>query len=170
MIKICGTEICIDGRMLRIAYPHGDTFRFVEDPVPLVNQLQACGVRVDLFTFAQGLASTKPRFSYPVEWDNAAVLPVTTFEHWWTHQLRSYPRNRARQAEKRGVVIRETPFDDAWVAGIREIYNECPIRQRRRFPHYGKDFETVRREEATFLDSSIFIGAYFEGKLIDSLS
>ncbi len=41
-----------------------------------------------------------------------------------------------------------------------------PIRQRRRFPHYGKDFESVRREEATFLDSSIFIGAYFEDKLI----
>jgi len=166
MIEICAREICIDGRILRIAHPHGDTFRFIDDPAQLVNWLRACGARVDLFTFAQRLPETEPKFSYPVEWDNAAVLPVTTFEHWWTHQLRSYPRNRARQAEKKGVVLRETPFDDALVAGIREIYNECPIRQRRRFPHYGKDFETVRREEATFLDSSIFIGAYFEDKLI----
>jgi hypothetical protein len=165
-IEICGREICIDGRILRIAHPHGDTFRFVDDPATLVNRLRACGAGVDLFTFAQRLPETEPRFSYTVEWDNAAVLPVTTFEHWWSHQLRSYPRNRARQAEKKGVVLRETPFDDALVAGIREIYNECPIRQRRRFPHYGKDFETVRREEATFLDSSIFIGAYFEDKLI----
>jgi hypothetical protein len=166
MIEICGREICIDGRIVRIAHPHGDTFRFVNDPAPLVDRLRASGERVDLFTFSQKVSETVPKFSYPVEWENAAVLPVTTFEHWWTHQLRSYPRNRARQAEKRGVVLRETPFDDALVAGIREIYNECPIRQRRRFPHYGKDFETVRREEVTFLDSSIFIGAYFEDKLI----
>jgi hypothetical protein len=166
MIEICGREICINGRILRIAHPHGDTFRFVDDPAPLINQLRACGARVDLFTFAQRLSETEPKFPYVVEWENAAVLPVTTFEHWWSHQLRSYPRNRARQAEKRGVVLRETPFDDALVAGIREIYNECPIRQRRRFPHYGKDFETVRREGATFLDSSIFIGAYLEDKLI----
>jgi hypothetical protein len=166
MIEVCGREVCIEGRVLRIAHLHGDTFRFIDDPASLVNGLQACGARVDLFTFAQRLSETKPKFSYPVEWENAAMLPVSTFQHWWTHQLRSYPRNRARQAEKRGVILRETPFDDSLVAGIREIYNECPIRQRRRFPHYGKDFETVRREEATFLDSSIFIGAYFEDKLI----
>ena len=166
MIEICGREICISGRFLRIAHLHGDTFRFVDDPASLVNELRRCAARVDLFTFAQRLPETEPKFSYPVEWENAAVLAVTTFEHWWNHQLRSYPRNRARQAEKKGVVLRETPFDDALVAGIREIYNECPIRQRRRFPHYGKDFETVRREEATFLDSSVFIGAYFEDRLI----
>jgi hypothetical protein len=166
MIEICGREICINGRILRIAQLHGDTFRFVDDPGPVISGLRDCGARVDLFTFAQRLPEAMPRFSYPFEWDNAAVLPVTTFEHWWAHQLRSYPRNRARQAEKRGVVFRETPFDDALISGIREIYNECPIRQKRRFPHYGKDFETVYREEATFLDSSIFIGAYFEDKLI----
>ncbi len=62
--------------------------------------------------------------------------------------------------------MREVPFDDALVKGIWEIYNECPIRQRRRFPHYGKNIETVRREEATFLDSSIFIGAFLGDKLI----
>jgi len=32
--------------------------------------------------------------------------------------------------------------------------------------YYGKDLGTVRREESTFLDSSIFIGAFFDGKLI----
>lgn len=166
MIEICSREICIHGRILRIAQPHGDTFRFVDDPALLANRLRECGTRVDLFTFSQKVSETAPKFSYSVEWENAAVLPVTSFEHWWNHQLRSYPRNRARQAEKKGVVLCETPFNEALVAGIREIYNECPMRQRRRFPHYGKDFETVHREEATFLDSSIFIGAYFEDKLI----
>src|SRR5581483_7525002 len=50
--------------------------------------------------------------------------------------------------------------------GIWEIYNECPIRQRRRFPHYGKDVQTVHRDEATFLENSVFIGAYHADKLI----
>ncbi len=64
------------------------------------------------------------------------------------------------------MTIREVPFDDSLVRGIWEIYNECPVRQGRPFPHYGKDFDTVRKEEATFLDSSIFIGAFFNDKLI----
>ena len=58
------------------------------------------------------------------------------------------------------------PFDDALVQGIWEIYNESPVRQGRPFPHYGKDIDTVRKEEATFLDSSIFIGAFLGNKLI----
>jgi hypothetical protein len=166
MIKVCGREIIIEGRILRIAQLHGDRYRFLDDPAPVVNGLQGCGARVDLFTFAQRLPESEQKFSYPVEWDNFAVLPVSTFENWWKQQIGSKTRNEVRLAEKKGVVLREVPFDDALVAGIREIYNECPIRQRRRFPHYGKNFDTVRSEEATFLDSSIFIGAFFAGKLI----
>ena len=166
MIKICDREICIDGRILCVAHPHGDTYRFIDDPERLVHQLREDGAGVDLFTFAQRLPDTEPKFSYRVEWENYAVLPITTFENWWANELGFKARNKAKQAEKNGVQLREVPFDDVLVAGIREIYNECPIRQRRRFPHYGKDFETVHREEATFLDSSIFIGAFFEDKLI----
>ncbi len=101
-----------------------------------------------------------------MEWDNIAVLPVTTYENWWKNQIRSLPRNRARQAEKRGVTLREVPFDDELVNGIREVYNESPVRQGKPNAHYGKDVETVRRESATYLDSSAFIGAFFENKLI----
>jgi hypothetical protein len=71
-----------------------------------------------------------------------------------------------RRAQKKGVSVREVAFDDALVAGIWEIYNECPVRQGRPFPHYGKDLETVRKVSATFMDTSIFIGAYFENELI----
>jgi hypothetical protein len=166
MIEICGREVVIEGGILRIARVHGDGYRFLDDPVRVVNELRKCGARVDLFTFAQRLPESQSKFSYPLEWDNLAVLRVTTFENWWTQQIGFKARNKAKQAEKKGVVIREVPFDDELVAGIWEIYNESPIRQRRRFPHYGKDVKTVYREEATFLDSSIFIGAYFENKLI----
>ena len=57
-------------------------------------------------------------------------------------------------------------FDDAYVRGIHAIYNESPIRQGKPFWHFGKDLETVRKMNATFMDRSIFIGAFFEGSLI----
>jgi hypothetical protein len=166
LINICSREIRVQGRLLRIARPHGDRYRFLDDPGPVIARLKTCGMRVDLFTFGQKLPEAEPKFSYPVEWDNFAVLQVSTFENWWKHQIGFKARNKAKQAEKNGVVVREVNFDDALVAGIHEIYNECPIRQRRRFPHYGKSFETVRREEMPFLDTSIFIGAFWEDRLI----
>jgi hypothetical protein len=166
LINVGGREIRIEGRIPSIARPHGDRYRFLEDPAPVIDGLRACDLRVDLFTYAQRLTESEPKFSYPVEWDNFAVLPVSTYENWWTRQIGNKTRNEVRLAEKKSVVVREVPFEDTLVAGIWEVYNECPIRQRRRFPHYGKDLGTVRREEATFLDSSIFIGAFFEGKLI----
>ncbi len=112
------------------------------------------------------MPETSPKYAYPMAWDNLAVLPVSTFDRWWNHQIRSEARNRARQAEKKGVTAREVPFDDALVQGISRVYNESRVRQGKRNVHYGKDIQTVRKEEATFLDRSIFIGAFLGEELI----
>jgi hypothetical protein len=166
LMTIAGNQIRIHGRFLRVARLEAEKYKFLDDPQSVIDAVAVYRPRVDLFTFLQRLPESAPKFGYPAEWDNLATLSITTFENWWTHQIGFKARNKAKQAEKNGVVLREVPFDDALVAGIHEIYNESPIRQRRRFPHYGKNFETVRREEATFLDTSIFIGAFFEDKLI----
>jgi hypothetical protein len=166
MVEVCGKEIRIWGRLIRIARLEADKYKFLDDPEVLLDGLRNSGTRVDLFTFMQRLPETSPKYAYPMEWDNLAALPVTTFDHWWTQQIGFKARNKAKQAEKKGVVVREMPFNDALVKGIWEIYNECPVRQGRRFPHYGKDVETVYREEATFLDSSVFIGAFWGDSLI----
>jgi hypothetical protein len=71
-----------------------------------------------------------------------------------------------RKAAKNGVNVREVPFDDNLVQGIHAIYNESPIRQGKKFWHYGKDLEAVRRMNGTFLDRTIFIGAYLQDSLI----
>lgn len=165
-MKICGKDIKVEGRLIRIARLDGDKYTFPEDPEALVCGLRNCGTRIDLFTFMQPLPATEPKYPYPMEWDNLAVLPVSTFDHWWTQQIRSFPRNRARQAEKKGVVLKEVPFGDALVRGICEIYNECPIRQGKRFPHYGMSFEKAREYAATFLDRSIYIGGFLGEKMI----
>lgn len=158
---------------MRIARLELDKYEFVDAPAVLIEGLRTSGERVDLFKFlqrpaaeAEKLSETAPQYNYPLEWDNLAVLPVSTFEHWWNEQIRSFPRNRARQAEKRGVVLRETAFDDDLVRGIWEIYNECPVRQGKPFAHYGKDLEAVRKVSGTFLDRSVFIGAYLGDQLI----
>lgn len=169
IIQVAEKEIRVRGRMLRVAQLEGDGYHFLEDPRPMLEALRKCGTRIDLFTFTQRLPHREPVHNYPIEWDNFAAIPVSTFDHWWNHQIRPEARNRARQANKKGVVIREVPFDEALVKGIWEIYNESPVRQGRAFPHYGKDYETVYREEATFLDTSFFIGAYLGERLIGFL-
>ncbi len=165
-LKICGREINIRGRLLRVATIEGEKYRFFDDPELLVDGLRKCGRRIDLFTFMQRLPETTPKYSYPMELDNFAALRITTFEHWWTEVLGFKGRNKAKQAEKKGVKVREIPFDDVLIQGIWKIYNETPIRQGKRFPHYGMPLEKVRPYAGTFLDSSVFIGAFFEDNLI----
>jgi hypothetical protein len=159
-------NIRISGRLLRIARLDAELYHFLSNPEPMIDRLRNSTDHIDIFTFMQGLPETGPKFMYPMEWDNLAVLPVSTYENWWNKQIRSITKNRAKQAEKKGVVIREVQFDEKLAGGIWEIYNECPIRQGRRFRHYGKDQETVYREASTYLDDSTFIGAYLGEELI----
>ncbi len=163
---VCGKEINIRGSLIRIAYPELDKYELLTDPQELLAGLRKSGTRIDLFTFMQIMPETSPKFAYPMEWDNLAVLRVSTFDQWWNHQIRSDARNRARQAEKKGVMIREVPFDEALVQGMWEVYNESSIRQGKPNVHYGKDIQTVRAAEATFLDRSLFVGAFLGEKLI----
>jgi hypothetical protein len=165
-MKVCDHEIRIQGKIVKIARLEGDLYHFIDDPEPILHALRENKVKADLFTFMQRLPDSAVKFKYPMEWDNLAAIPVSTFDQWRTQQITGEARNRTRQAEKKGVVIREVPFDDALVKGIWEIYNETPIRQGRPFRHFGKDLGTVYKEEATFLESSSFIGAFLGEKLI----
>ncbi|HWO38452.1 MAG TPA: hypothetical protein VNO32_57500 [Candidatus Acidoferrum sp.] len=165
-MKICGKDIKVQGRFLRIARLDGDKYTFPDDPELVLDEMRKCGTRIDIFTFLQRLPETSPKYAYQMEWDNLAVLPVSSFDHWWTQQIRSFPRNRARQAEKKGVVLREVPVDETLFTGIVEIYNECPIRQGKRFPYYGMKLESARQYASTFLDRSIYIGAFVGDTMI----
>jgi len=163
---VCGREISVRGRVLRIGRLAADGYEFVDDPAATLAGLRAQRGRIDVFTFAQELPDTAPAYDFPVEWDNVAAVPVSTFEHWRTRQVKDKTRNMLRRAEKSGVIVREVPFDDALVRGIHAIYDESPMRQGRRFKHYGKSLELVRRENATFLDRSVFLGAFVDDTLV----
>ncbi len=161
-MKILGKEIQLEGRLIRIARLKAEQFESVSDPAVTVEALRKSGVRLDLFTFVEKLLHTSPRYEYPTEWDNLAALRVSTFDNWWTKQINGKTRNMVRRAEKSGVTVREIPFDDACVQGISAVYNESYTRQGKPFTHYQKDLEAVRRENGTFPDRSVFIGAFLE--------
>lgn len=165
-VRAYDRDIKVEGRLIRTARVDGEKYCFLGDPEPVVDGLRKCGTRIDLFTFMQRLPETTPKYQYPMEWDNFAALPISTFDQWWTKQLGFKARNKAKQAEKRGVILREVPFDDALIHGIWEIYNETPVRQGKRFPHYGMSIEQVRQYARTFLDHSVFIGAFLGDKMI----
>ena len=165
-MKVTGKDIKIEGRLVRIARFDGDKYTFPQNPEELLARLKECRTRIDIFTFLQPLPDTLPRYPYHFEMDNLAVLPVTTFDYWWNNQIRSYPRNRARQAEKRGVMMREVPYGEALISGICAIYNETPVRQGKKFPHYGMTATRARQYAGTFLDRSIYIGAFLGDEMI----
>jgi len=165
-MNICGKDAHVSGRFVRIAGLAAEGYDFLDDPEAARNALRRAESRIDVLTFIQRLSDGAPRHGYRLEWDNIAALPVSTFEHWWTRQVKDKTRNMVRRAEKRGVVVRELPFDDVLVRGISAIYNESPVRQGRRFWHYGKALDAVRDENATFVGRSVFLGAFFGDALI----
>jgi hypothetical protein len=166
VITVCGKDMKVQGRIVRIARLEGEKHTFPDDIEAVIDGLRKCGRRADIFTFLQRASDTSPKYSYPMEYDNLAVLPVSTFENWWNHQIRSYPRNRARQAEKKGVTFREVQFGDELIRGICGIYNETPIRQGKAFPHYGMTPEQARDYAGTFLNQSAYIGAFLDDTMI----
>ncbi len=165
-MEVCGKEVWIDGRLIRTAHIDGEGYQFLEDPEAALEALRKSRTRIDLFTFIQKLSDVSPKYGYSMEWDNMAALPVSTFEHWMTRQIDSKVRNMIRKAEKNRVVVREVAFDDTLTRGIQAIYNEAPVRQGKPFWHYGKNLEAVRKMNATFMEGSIFIGAFFQDNLI----
>src|SRR5580692_675688 len=165
-MNVCGKDIRVQGRLIRIAALAADGFEFLDDPDAALAALRRSGARIDLFSFTQELPETSPKYPFPMEQDNVAALPVSTFDHWWTRQINVKTRNMVRRAEKKGLSVREVPFDDVLVRAISAIYNESRIRQGKPFRHFGKDLETLRREHATFLERSVFVGAFLGDEMI----
>jgi hypothetical protein len=168
MLRIGRREIRIEGKFVHVARIEGDKYCFLNDHEvgEILENMRRCRPRVDLFTFVQKVNEREPKYSYPWEWDNYAALPVSTFDQWWTTQLGFKARNKAKQAEKKGVTLREVTFDNDLVRGIWEVYNECPVRQGKRFPHFGMSLEQVAERAGTFLDRSVFVGAFSANQMI----
>jgi hypothetical protein len=137
----------------------------VTDPGAWIERLMQAHPRADLFTFTQKLPHTRPRYAYPIEWESVAAIPTGDFDAWW-QRLPQATRKNVRRAQRRGVIVRKCVFDDELLRQIVEINNETPVRQGRRFWHYGKSLAQVRADYVPLNERSTYIGAYHESELI----
>lgn len=154
--------------LVRVAFLHDEEWlpeAERPDPLAAIAAVRTSGLGADIFTFTQRPPDCSVRHPFHCEWDNAAVIPLATYDRWW-NALPQIGRRNVRTAEKKGVRLSVVPFDDALVAGITALYNEAPTRLGKPFWHYGKDAATVARENGTYLDRSIFIAAHHGSELI----
>jgi len=169
-MEINGKRIIIEGKVVRIAkldaWFQQEWFEDVENPEMLIDALQKTKRCPDILTFWQRLPDTQPKYSYTMELDSIAALPINSYSYWWEKQIERKARNKIRKAQKNGVVVKLATFDDQFVQGMTSIFNETPIRQGRRYLHYGKNFETVKREFSRFLFREEIFGAYLGGELV----
>jgi hypothetical protein len=168
-VQVHGRTVAIKGKWLKVASIFDEATidgEVIEDPESFLRSLrhERCGA--DIFTFPQRLPEVAPKYPYPFEWDNLAAVRITTYEEWFGKRIGTDVKQNIKKALKRGVVARCTPFDDRFVQGIVDIYNESRIRQGRVFWHYGKDFDTVKHETGHCLEKSQFIGAYCGDELV----
>ena len=165
-IIIDGNEIAIAGTLLNMARVHGEYYVSVQKPENIIQKLKQLNTGARIFTFLQDIGDQQTHYPYYHEPESLAVLPISTYEHWWKKQINDKTRNMIRKAQKCGVELRECTFNDTFIQGIMEIYNESPLRQGKPFKHYGKDFETIKQEHATFLERSVLVGAFHGEEMI----
>jgi len=152
-------------------------YEFLYDMGPPDRRLVAelMGRGVDLFTFAErGFArqdmQNNDLFPFPSILDNIALARVDDYGIWFSRQITKKTRNVIRKAQKAGITVSvyndpASVPEEAYV-GIWRVYNETPIRQNRRFPHYGTSLATVRGLEKRISRSYELYCAFLQGEVI----
>jgi hypothetical protein len=157
----------INGKMVRVAQIEEDWLYEVSRPQELISELsQRDKYNVDLFTFRQIIPNFFPTYKYYFEFENDAVITVHSYDHWFNNQIHPNARNKLKKAHKKGVRIKICQFSDDFLHEILDIYNESPIRQGKRFAHYGISFAALKKAHSTFLDKATYIGVYFNQEMI----
>jgi hypothetical protein len=166
--RVGSDTVFVSGTLVRVARIKDELFLpgdRVCRPDEFIATLKSTGLRADLFEFSQKPCDAEVKFPYHCEWDNVAVIDAEDFDSWW-NALPQETRKSVRRARNRGVDVRIVALTDEFIKGVHEIYNESPLRQGKPFYHYGKSFDIVKDEIATFQESSDFIGAYHGAELL----
>ncbi|HEV2454139.1 MAG TPA: hypothetical protein VGY98_07750, partial [Verrucomicrobiae bacterium] len=149
---IDGRTVVVTGKWLKRAAIRDQDFiegELVRDPATFLRALKQSNLGADFFTFFQRPPDVPLPYNFHTDWDNYAAVPITTFQEWW-EKLPQETRKNVRRSAKRGVTVKVVPFDDELALGIYKLCNETPVRQGKPFWHFGKDFETIKREHSTY--------------------
>ena len=169
-LEVDGRMVIVKGRWIKVAALEHEEWLEAEldDPersIKILKENRSLKLRPDIFTFAQKLPGALPKYSYPIEWDSIATVRTTSHRKWWD-DLPQETRKNVRRAQKRGVVVSVSELHDKLIQGLVELNNESPIRQGRRYTHYGKSAEQVKEDQSEFFDRSWFLCAYLGEELI----
>ena len=172
-LNVNGTKIIVTGRWLRTAQIHDEAWleRKDDDPdlwVQALREQRSPTLRGDIFTFGQRLPATTPKYRYRMEMESMAAVRVAGFKSWWDN-LPQVSRKNVRRSQKRGVEVSVKHLDASLLEDIVELNKDSPVRQGKRFIHYGKTFEQTKKDQIPHLDRSDFICAYSGGELIGLL-
>lgn len=154
------------GKLLKICGLVNAWYESVDNPEEIVACLKKYHKKKHVFTFFQRPPHSEPKFNYFMESYSIAVIKLTSYENWWNKDIRKYARQAVKRSQKYGVEVRKAEFNDELIYGISNIFNESPIRLGKKFPHFKKSVDRVRREVGTFLEKSIFLGAYCKNELV----
>lgn len=165
-MKIENHIIVISGKFIRTARIDEERDVDLVDPIKFINLLKQKKIKADIFTFWQRLPDNEPKYSFFMEWADIAAIPIISYDHWWKEQLTKSGRKSVSQSKRKGLIIKESEFDDSFIRGLVKIFNETPVRRGKPFRHYGKDFETVKKEFSKYLSKTDIIGAYYNDELV----
>jgi hypothetical protein len=165
--------LLVTGKKLKIAKIRGEEMREkeLEDPELYLTALKNDKdqiLKADVFTFAQKLPTTEPRYSYPMEWESVAAIPLTNFKQWW-ESLPQESRKNVRRSQKRGVEILVKELDHDVIEGIRGVNDDSPLRQGVKNAYYGLSSEETRQRYGEFGGRCDFVCAYSGEEMIGFL-
>jgi hypothetical protein len=169
-LHVDGNVIISRGSWIRTAIIEAEDWLETDIPRPefCIRKLKEQGsesLRADIFTFSQKIPASVPRYPYNVNWESIAVARTTPFNDWWT-KLPQETRKNVRRSQKRGVTVTVKKLDANLIQSLVSLNNDSPVRQGKRFTHYGKTFEQVTKDQMSFLDRSDYVCAYVEDELI----
>ena len=173
-VDIGGRIVVARGKRLRIATVRGDGMleKELENPELYINELRDGAnqkLKADIFSFAQQLPATQPKYPYRMEWESVAAIQLVSFKQWW-EALPQETRKNVRRSQRRGVALKIRNFDADLIEGIRGVNDESPLRREgMRNAYYRKSSEETRKLYGNFGDRCDFICAYFGEELIGFL-
>jgi len=166
MLDLEGQRMLVEGTLPAIARLEQEWCDDVEDPEAVMLALRVVRPKPDIFTFCQRLPDFERKYPYLMKLDAIAALPIKSYSYWFEKQISSASRNKVRKAIKKGIVVKQVGFDEEFVRGMTSIFNETPMRQGRRFLHYGKDFATIKQQFSRYLFREEIFGAYVGEELV----
>jgi len=159
-------EFYSSGKLIRLCGLVNAWYESIENPEVLIASLRRFQGRNHIFTFFQRVPNTIPKYNFYMKPYPVSVIRIKNYDDWWNNCIKKRTRYAVKASKKKEVEVYVATFDDRFIRGISNIYNETPIRAGKKFPHYNDSLDKVKKENGTFIDRSVFLGAYYGDELV----